>query len=517
VAAEQILLTFVGPQDPHRLSLVGNEQVAGPVLTLTRSRRFDRVYLLATADTHRAAERLQEALRTEDPGVRTRLIDTELPANAHPVATVQTLRGLFSSLAKQHATGTANWFACTSAGTTAQQAAWLTLHATGAFHGSLLHVVPSRYPGEEPTIHEVQAALAPPTTRPGMIARETGVAYAVAPPETKRAPAAGMESSPHLERALRRLGIRGNHPRFRQVLDMSAAMAEHNVPVLIQGETGTGKGLLAQLIHELSRRRGGPFVSVNCGALPERLVESTLFGHRKGAFTGAVSAQRGKFELADTGTIFLDEIGELPLELQPKLLKVLEDGMVEPIGAPQGKPIDVRVIAATNRDLQAAVQEKRFREDLYYRLSYGIITIPPLRERRSDIHHIALHILDRLNASLSSPRRLSAKALQRLEVQPWRGNVRDLENVIGRSVLLSPHAELQADDLLIESPPSEPDGLTALPIPHENFSLDVFLSSARKQLILRALEMANGKQSEAARLLGISPQAVNRFLREQEG
>ncbi|HEY8241069.1 MAG TPA: sigma 54-interacting transcriptional regulator [Kiritimatiellia bacterium] len=319
-------------------------------------------------------------------------------------------------------------------------------------------------------------------------------------------------SAPETDQVARRIGIRGEHPAVRAALDTAAALATHPVPVLIEGETGTGKSLVARLVHELSGRAGGPFVQVNCGALPEKLVESTLFGHRKGAFTGATDDHAGKFAAADGGTLFLDEVGELPLELQPKLLKVLEDGMVEPVGAAKGYAVDVRVIAATNRDLKAMVAGRTFREDLYYRLSFGIIRLPPLRERRTDIRPLALHALARVNRTLRTPKQLSPEAIERLEQQEWRGNVRDLENVIGRSALLARADVLDAADLVIEDPVRADDPLSMLPTPNESFSLEGFLDSARKQLILRALDIAGGSQAGAARLLGVTPQAVHKFL-----
>ena len=258
-------------------------------------------------------------------------------------------------------------------------------------------------------------------------------------------------------------------------------------------------------------------MTLNCAALPETLAESILFGHKKGAFTGAALDQAGKFEVADRGTLFLDEIGELPLTLQAKLLKVLEDGVVEPLGARQGRAVDVRVIAATNRDLKAAVAAKTFREDLYYRLSVAQVQLPALRERRSDIPHLALHMVARLNASLRAPRRLSPAALQRLSQHDWPGNIRDLENVIGRSLLLAPGEVLEAADVLFDAPAAgSADPLDALPAPHEGFSLDTFLNEARRQLILRALHLAAGKQSTAARLLGVTPQAISKFLRDEK-
>ena len=201
---------------------------------------------------------------------------------------------------------------------------------------------------------------------------------------------------------------------------------------------------------------------------------------------------------------------------QAKLLRVLEDGLVEPIGGRKPKKVDVRVIAATNRNLSKAIQRHEFREDLYYRLNVGEIKLPPLRDRRSDIPKLALHILDRINAGLKRPKRLSQAALIRLQAQPWPGNVRDLRNVIERSARLTSRDVVDTDDLIISEPVLKEDPLKFLPEPTEGFSLEDFLSSARKQLILRALDASQGHQSQAARLLGISPQAIHKFLAQSE-
>jgi transcriptional regulator with GAF, ATPase, and Fis domain len=312
------------------------------------------------------------------------------------------------------------------------------------------------------------------------------------------------------------LGIVGDHPAMQKSLEMGAMLASSKAPILILGETGTGKELFARYIHTLSGRPREIFITVNCAAIPEDLVESLLFGHKKGAFTGAVSDQVGKFDSADMGTLFLDELGELPFPAQAKLLRVLQDGLVESIGQAKVHKVDVRIVGATNRDLRKLVRQGKFREDLFYRLNVGEIKLPPLRERRSDIPKLALHILDRLNSSLRRSKRLSAEALSRLQSHSWAGNVRDLENVIERSVRLCRHDALDADDLLITEPVTYADPLDALPDPYEGFSLDEFLGSARKQMILRALEASNGNQSQAARMLGITPQAVHKFLQQSK-
>jgi len=220
---------------------------------------------------------------------------------------------------------------------------------------------------------------------------------------------------------------------MREIFELLDLAAPTDATVLLLGETGTGKELIARAIHRNSPRREGPFVVVNCAAIPETLLESELFGHERGAFTGAANRKIGRFALAHGGTVFLDEIGELPIPIQAKILRVLQFKEFEALGSNHTHKVDVRIIAATNRSLTDEVREGRFREDLYYRLNVGEIRLPPLRDRRSDIPPIALNILDRINAHLRRPKRLAPKALTRLQAHVWPGNVRDLENVLERS------------------------------------------------------------------------------------
>jgi DNA-binding NtrC family response regulator len=232
--------------------------------------------------------------------------------------------------------------------------------------------------------------------------------------------------------------IIGHSAALKRTLDDVARVAPSDSTVLLIGESGTGKELFARAVHDRSRRRDRPLVKVNCAALPSNLIESELFGHEKGAFTGAVGRRAGRFELADGGTIFLDEIGEMPIELQGKLLRVLQEGELERLGGSHTIAVDVRVIAATNRDLEHAVTEGRFREDLYYRLNVFPVHPPPLRERRSDIATLAMHFADKHGGKVGKHFRAVAKqSLRELESYRWPGNVRELENVIERSVIVS--------------------------------------------------------------------------------
>lgn len=303
------------------------------------------------------------------------------------------------------------------------------------------------------------------------------------------------------------LGIVGHSPALRAALQTASGLAPSLVPVLIRGETGTGKGLFAEYIHTLSGRPAGKFVSVNCAAIPETLLESTLFGHRRGAFTGAVHDLKGQFELADGGTLFLDEIAELPPSSQVKLLHVLESGQVQVLGEATPRKVDVRIVAATNQDLAELMKRKAFREDLYYRLNVGIVRLPPLRERREDIPTLAQHCLDRVNKTLPTPRFFTAEALDALQGYDWPGNVRELANIIECSARLSPHRMLDREDLRL------PDAASSRLRLQPGIRLEDYIAGVRDACIVQAVERCRGNCSEAARQLGLTPQAVSRHMR----
>ena len=250
-------------------------------------------------------------------------------------------------------------------------------------------------------------------------------------------------------------GLIGSSPKFQAVLDEINIVAPSDCAVLIQGETGTGKEVISQAIHEASPRRQSRFVALNCAAIPSALLESELFGHERGAFTGAVTQTIGRFQAADRGTLFLDEIGDLPLELQPKLLRVLQEKQVERLGGDRTFQVDVRVIAATNQGLWRMVQERKFRADLYYRLNVFPITLPPLRERRGDIRLLLAHFLRRFaQRQGKSVDYVSDQVMTAIEKYSWPGNIRELQNFIERSVILTRGAELQAP--IAELTKSEP-------------------------------------------------------------
>jgi len=491
----KVLLTFTGFHDPYVKGLVGQDEQPGPILSLIAARVFDHVILFSTPNTVGLTCETMEAIKVAWPRTTVEIRDVPLQ---DPTDYFAILRGLRKHIREIVDTFKGDaFFVAVASGTPQMHACWVLLAASGEIPARLLHVRPQKFvTRERPLVSEVD-----------ITAKEFPAVRAKL--GTVEVPLCGTAD---LEMAIQELGIVGDHPSMKKALETVAALAASDVPILIRGETGTGKELIARLVHRMSGRPAECFVALNCAAIPQDLVESILFGHRKGAFTGAVSDQQGKFDAADNGTLFLDELAELPPPAQAKLLRVLQDGLVEAVGAKKPHKVNVRVVAATNRDIPKALKQGTLREDLYYRLNVGEVVLPPLRERRSDIPKIALHILDRTNATLKSPKRLSQAALARLQTHDWPGNVRDLENVIERSARLTRSEVLDADDLLVTEPVTYADPLDALPEPHSGFSLEGYLGSARKQLILRALEIAKGNQSEAARLLGITPQAVHKFL-----
>ena len=299
----------------------------------------------------------------------------------------------------------------------------------------------------------------------------------------------------------------GGSPAIAQVIRQVGQVAESNFTVLVQGETGTGKELVARAIHQQSPRRQSPFVAVDCGAIPETLVESELFGHERGAFTGAQSRREGHFQLAKGGTLFLDEIGNVPLATQAKLLRALEQREVLPLGGTRAVAVDARIIAATNAELEESVKAGRFRADLYYRLSEFTISLPPLRSRREDIMHLAQRFLDEVSMELRRPvRRISDEAMQMLLHHHWPGNVRELRNVVRKAALLATEVVTPEHvPALTAGGAPGPVRVPAEPAGGEELSLrevaELAAVQAERELIRHALQSTKGNKSQAARLL----------------
>ncbi len=303
--------------------------------------------------------------------------------------------------------------------------------------------------------------------------------------------------------------IFSRNSKMQELLRILPKIAESNSNVLITGESGTGKEFFATALHNLSPRKENKFVAINCASLPEGLLESELFGHMKGAFTGAVSNKQGLFEVADKGTLFLDEIGDMPLSLQAKLLRVLENSTFRRVGGTSDIKVDVRIIAATNKNLKEQIESGRFREDLFYRLNVIPIHLPPLRERREDIPLLIDYFIKKYS---KTPKKVSPSAMKLLINCPWKGNIRELENAIERIVLMTDQEEITVSDIPVDivSAPLEPSGLPVLT--GDGIELDRIIEEIEKRYITEALRLSGGSKTDAARLLNISFRSLRHRL-----
>jgi Nif-specific regulatory protein len=300
----------------------------------------------------------------------------------------------------------------------------------------------------------------------------------------------------------------GNSGPMRAVVEMIRQVAASEVSVLVRGESGTGKELIAQALHRQSARKSGPFVAVNCGSIPEQLVESELFGHVRGAFTGAQSQRIGRFEAASGGTLFLDEVGELSLASQVKLLRALQTRQIDRVGENRPRPIDVRVIAATNANLERMMQDGRFREDLYYRLNVFPIYVPPLRDRKSDIPQLADHFLAHYaEENGRDVKRISTPAIELMMAYHWPGNVRELENCMARAVLITTDGVVREHHLPPTLQTGKSSGTT------KSGSLHDLMMAYEREILIEAMKNASGNQSQAARVLGTTPRILGYRLR----
>jgi transcriptional regulator with GAF, ATPase, and Fis domain len=493
----KVLLTFTGFHDPFAPSAATGEFRAGPILTVLAERPFDRVYLFSTPKTVEISARTAKAITDRNPGVTVEILDVPLKDPTNYLGILRQLRRHFRMLNTCHPD--AEYSISVSSGTPHMHACWLLLAASGEIPAAILQSTPPEFvPEGKSLVREIDIHQKdfPTITRP------------------LDAPEPTEDDESCVIAACRELGIVGEDPAFHRALREAFIYSQYDdFHVLLLGETGSGKELFAQFLHHLGPRSGRPMVTVNCSSIPENLVESQLFGHKKGAFTGAACDHEGKFKSADRGVLFLDEIGELPLAAQAKLLRALDQGEIEPVGGSKPVKINVRVIAATHRNLREMVQAGTFREDLYQRFG-SCITIPPLRKRKIDIPILSSHLLTAWNARHQHQKRLSPAAVTELIRYPWPGNVRELRRVIQQSAMLAVGKVIHPQDLRFEAP-IRTNPMSALPDPSEGFKLNEFLDQIKLHQIQRALELSGGVQARAARLLGITPQAINQLLKSR--
>lgn len=515
----QVLFSFVGNRDPF----VDGESDLGPVLSLLEEREFHRIYLFCTGDAYFERARMVEQEAAERFGVQgIQFVDVELDSVIDYEEIFSKLRERVDSILEKIDHRRPEISVLLDPGTPQMQTSWFLLVRSGALDARLLQGVPRRFAGGVYRVKEVDldrsalpvfsyapeiAESAPPYDEPPTASSGPRILFQPARKEATRwTTSSGVE-------------LIGSSPAFVGALEYAGQVARYELSVLIQGATGTGKGLVARYIHDRSPRHGGPFQSINCSAVPPSLAESEFFGSEKGAYTGADARRPGKLRAAAGGTVFLDEIGDLPLDLQPKLLEVLEEQRVSPVGADHSEPLDVRVLAATNRDLEAMVDDGTFRMDLYQRLRQVELRLPPLRERTEDIPLLVRRFVDEWNATYHEEKGLSEETLEYFARYSWPGNVRDLRNAVvsmcaaGRSRAIGPELMPVAMLKYFKREQARPE--LPVTIPEDGIDLRALLHRIEREYYEKAMEMADGNQARAAELLGVNPPAFRKAWRER--
>ena len=504
-------MTFVGSRDPFRRDEPGSGD--GPVLSLLNAEAFDTVHLFYNNDEYlRRASAVLEQLqrRPQAPDVCYESIPVVNPTDYESL--YEEMQHKAIEIVERHGKD-ALYFIATASGTPQMQTCWLLLVLGGVIPARLLQAnPPEKVRAGESIVKEICPSVDrfPKIVPPGKLKRELAIAV-------RRVELLSKERAA-IEREVGE-GLVGTSKAFRDVVAAAKTYAQYDMPVLITGETGTGKEEIAKLIHFASSRREHPFLPINCAALPETLLESELFGHKKGAFSGAQEDKEGLLEAAAEGTVFLDEIGELPLEGQAKLLRVLEGGRFRRVGDTQEIQSHARVLAATNRDLEAMVEEQGFRQDLFYRLNVAQIPLPPLRERPEDIEALAQHFLSAFGQQYAREIRFSPDALKQLATLPWKGNVRELKNAVERLVISQPGNLIEPKHL--EKPrqraKASRDPLPQVQLGNAPIDLPRIIDQWEQDLIDQAIDRFQGNRSAAARHLGYEEATLRKKARKYFG
>lgn len=539
-----ILLTFAGNRDPFNPEVVKGIFTDGPVLTLLAERSFAAVHIFTTPNTIPNAQQLQREITKRSGHVRTWIHNLDVPDPTDYESLFLHMSVRCREILAEYQDRQTVCYIATASGTPQMQTIWFLLAQSGMVPAKLLKITPPRFlRPQQKAVSEIRLSMEafPRITLPSSDMLEIAATYL-------RKEKLEAERD---ERVREFSGIEmiGRSPALKRVMDTVRAAARYDSAVLIQGETGTGKELVARAIHFNSGRQAEPLLVVNCAAIPETLVESELFGHEKGAFTGATQQKKGKFELADGGTIFLDEIGDMPLPAQAKILRVVQDKTIMRVGGDKTLPADVRIIAATNRNLAAFIAEGKFRADLFYRLKVIDIAMPALRERNEDIPLLVAYFLERHNHRYHQQKQLSREAMRRILEYLWPGNIRELQNAIERAFVLSEgnvikDADLPPEILTSHSPPLEanrdqfrstqtlspdtpgervPSTQTSaadagvIPIPPEGLDLDARLLDMERAAFEEAMRRKDGNREAAARLLGVKPHTFRKRAKEKFG
>jgi DNA-binding NtrC family response regulator len=512
-ASEQkILLTFVGTHDPYRGEVA--ESGDGPILTLLQFQRFNAVHIFYNNQSYlRRASGILKEVQARWQNV---VVNYEEILAADPTdydLLYELMHNRCCDIA-QHYGKSANFTVATSSGTPQMQTCWLLLVLGGVFNARLVQLVPPHKlrAGESP-IREIKPSFErfPKIVSPPKLQRELSATKHQVEILNREREAITREVAP---------GLLGQHATFRQAVTLAKQFAAYDVPVLITGETGTGKEEFAKLVHFSSSRAKFPFFPVNCAGISETLAESELFGHVVGAFTGATKAKRGIFELAGDGSVFLDEVGELPLAIQAKLLRVLEDGSFMPVGSGKHQKSSARIIAATNRDLVTMVEEGKFREDLLYRLNTAEIPLPSLRERKEDIPMLAQRFLDIFCHEHGRRISFDSEALTILQEQDWPGNVRVLKHVVERLAIACSSDSITANELVVPKARRRKGATPGSPnanVGDTPINLTKVIEDWEKDMMEQAIARFQGNRSAAARHLGYQEPTFRKKCREYLG
>ena len=517
----RILLSFVGNRDPYS----DTEGSYGPLLSLLTDRPYDQVVLFCTGSAYLERARTVEA--TVEQAAQTpsfSFVNLELESVVDYEEIFTRLRDTVARITQNRAASAPRYDVLLDPGTPQMQTSWILLVRSGLFDATLLQGIPARFADGTYRVKEItfEGSALP------RLELETALQNQV--DDDERLPPVSPDS-PETSAWINAGGrpMVGSSPVFEALLAQARQVARYDVSILLRGETGTGKNLLARYIHEASPRAHAPYLDLNCSAVTATLAESELFGHVSGAYTGATRDRLGIFRAADGGTIFLDEIGDLPLELQPKLLRVLEDRIVLPVGSDTPVPVNVRVVAATNRNLETMIDTGDFRRDLYERLKQVSLELPPLHRRPEDIAPLVDTFVRRWNHRYHEEKVFSADAVAALAGHTWPGNVRELENAvmslcasavgqtIGREQLagvLARSGDTAIRDSLDLSSGAVPD---AVILPPDGIDLRDLLTRIERACYTRALEHSRGNAEQAARLLGVSGHTFRKAWRERLG
>jgi DNA-binding NtrC family response regulator len=503
----------VGNRDPYR-----DEEAEdfGPLLSLLSTRSFAKVVLFCTGSSYiERARAVEEIAGRSDPGTTFNFVDISLSSPIDYQEIYSELKRSVDKVVQGLSHLPYKLSVLLDPGTPPMQTCWFLLVSSGYLPAELLQGVPGQYAGGSYRVRsvEIKDEAFPQVS----IQDDAHATRAAGGPEQDGSGSPGRRRGRWIKSSA--TPVIGESPAFRGVLERVQRLAQYDVSVVIHGETGTGKEVVARLLHESSPRREKAFLAVNCAAISDSLAESELFGHKKGAFTGAATDRLGQFRAAHGGTLFLDEVGDLPLHIQPKLLRALEDGVITPVGGDAPVTADVRVLAATNQNIEQLIGEGRFRRDLYERLNQTGVALPPLRDRPEDIPVLTRRFVAAWNDRYNEKKGLAEETFAYFLEYPWPGNVRELQNTVTSLCATGQGADIGPGLLprrILEYFDEHPRvGPVSVDIPEEGLDLRTFLTQVEREYYERALEKAEGNGERAAQLLGLKAPTFRKAARDR--